>query len=403
MTPERSQRRDDEDQPRRNQKPPKERREKTEREDRKGRKPRSQRTNDEEEQEGGRGDRNDRRRRQRTTSGTNEDEVDEQREEKVAMKDEKLENKRNTEAAADARSTKKWTEIRTKGVGRGKPLSKPKKTAADFAREAELERRKSDEIAAEEGTGEVAEEAPAVESGRFSNAASDGEGDAGEVFEKENPVVPEPVSSGRKRYSAQRQKPTMTTAVETPMQPVAIPETSARETQIIYVTSPGYPAGPMYYAQQPTLQTQEINPAMLRPIMLQNSHFGMAPPTNTPTGEFVPNMPAMPTGQYDPSQNFPDPNTGMVFPPHQFQMMPNLPFIPQQVYQPEVAPPAGYYQQNIPAPPRQGSPGQPIQTMPPVQPVLLPQAQPAQTSSGRKRTAAIPIKSPQNEAVEAGN
>ena len=56
--------------------------------------PRSQRTNDEEEQEGGRGDRNDRRRRQRTTSGINENEVDEQREEKVAMKDEKQENKR---------------------------------------------------------------------------------------------------------------------------------------------------------------------------------------------------------------------------------------------------------------------------------------------------------------------
>ena len=51
--------------------------------------------------------------------------------------------------------------------------------------------------------------------------------------------MPEPVSSGRKRYSAQRQKPTMTTAVETPMQPVAIPETSARETQIIYVTPQG--------------------------------------------------------------------------------------------------------------------------------------------------------------------
>ena len=61
--------------------------------------------------------------------------------------------------------------MRTKGVGRGKPLSKPKKTAADFAREAELERRKSDEIAAEEATGEAAEEAPVVESGRFSSKA----------------------------------------------------------------------------------------------------------------------------------------------------------------------------------------------------------------------------------------
>ena len=66
-----------------------------------------------------------------------------------------------------------------------------------------------------------------------------------------------------------------------------------------------------------TFSVAEINPAMLRPIMLQNSHFAMAPPTNTPTGEFVPNMSAMPTGQYDPSQNFPDPNTGMVYPPQQ--------------------------------------------------------------------------------------
>jgi hypothetical protein len=65
-----------------------------------------------------------------------------------------------------------------------------------------------------------------------------------------------------------------------------------------------------------------------------------------------------------------------------------------KVYQSEVAPPAGYYQQNIPAPPRQGSPGQPMQ---PVQQVLVPQGQLAQTGSARKRTAAIPIKSPQTE------
>jgi hypothetical protein len=51
--------------------------------------------------------------------------------------------------------------------------------------------------------------------------------------------VPEPVSSGNKRYSAQRQKPVMPTAVETPMQPVVIPETSQREPQIIYVTPQG--------------------------------------------------------------------------------------------------------------------------------------------------------------------
>ena len=61
----------------------------------------------------------------------------------------------------------------------------------------------------------------------------------------------------------------------------------------------------------------EINPQMLRPIMLQNSHFPMAPPANTPTGEYVQNMPAMPTGQYDPPQNFADPNTGMVYTPQQ--------------------------------------------------------------------------------------
>jgi hypothetical protein len=66
-----------------------------------------------------------------------------------------------------------------------------------------------------------------------------------------------------------------------------------------------------------TFSVVEINPAMLRPIMLQNGHFTMAPPTNTPTGEYVPNMPTMPTGQYDPSQNFADPNTGMVFTPPQ--------------------------------------------------------------------------------------
>ncbi len=53
--------------------------------------------------------------------------------------------------------------MRTKGIGRGKQLIKPKKTAADFAREAELERRKSEELAAEE--------APAVEPGRFSGKA----------------------------------------------------------------------------------------------------------------------------------------------------------------------------------------------------------------------------------------
>ena len=56
---------------------------------------------------------------------------------------------------------------------------------------------------------------------------------------------------------------------------------------------------------------------MLRPIMLQNGHFAMGPPTNTPTGEYVPNMHTMPPGPYDPSQNFTDPNTGMVFTPQQ--------------------------------------------------------------------------------------
>ena len=53
--------------------------------------------------------------------------------------------------------------MRNKGIGRGKVLTKPKKTAADFAREAELERRKSVELAAED--------AAVVEAGRFSSKA----------------------------------------------------------------------------------------------------------------------------------------------------------------------------------------------------------------------------------------
>lgn len=70
------------------------------------------------------------------------------------------------------------------------------------------------------------------------------------------------------------------------------------------------------------------------------------------------------------------------------------PCVSLKVFPSEVAAPAGYYQQNMPAPPRQGSPGQPIQPMQPVQQVLM---EPAQTSSARKRTAAIPIKSPEVE------
>ena len=50
--------------------------------------------------------------------------------------------------------------MRSKGIGRGKQLSKPKKSAADFAREAELERRKSQEL--------EPEEVAAVQSGTFS-------------------------------------------------------------------------------------------------------------------------------------------------------------------------------------------------------------------------------------------
>ena len=50
--------------------------------------------------------------------------------------------------------------MRSKGIGRGKQLSKPKKTAADFAREAELERRKSEEL--------EPEDVAAVQSGTFS-------------------------------------------------------------------------------------------------------------------------------------------------------------------------------------------------------------------------------------------
>jgi hypothetical protein len=85
-----------------------------------------------------------------------------------------------------------------------------------------------------------------------------------------------------------------------------------------------------------------------------------------------------------------------VYTPKQANTVPNnkINVLLFQVYQSEVAPPAGYYQQNIQAPPpRQGSPGQPMQTM---QPVRQP-SHPAQTSSARKRTAAIPIKSPQTE------
>jgi hypothetical protein len=55
--------------------------------------------------------------------------------------------------------------MRNKGIGRGKPLTKPKKTAADFAREAELERRKSVEL--------TPEEMPAVESGTFTSTYQD--------------------------------------------------------------------------------------------------------------------------------------------------------------------------------------------------------------------------------------
>ena len=67
---------------------------------------------------------------------------------------------RHAEAASEARGAKKWSEMRSKGIGRGKQLSKPKKTAADFAREAELERRKSQEL--------EPEEVAAVQSGTFS-------------------------------------------------------------------------------------------------------------------------------------------------------------------------------------------------------------------------------------------
>lgn len=71
---------------------------------------------------------------------------------------------RNTEVTSEVRGAKKWSEMRSKGIGRGKPLSKPKKTAADFAREAELERRKSEEL--------EPEEVAAVESGTFSGKSS---------------------------------------------------------------------------------------------------------------------------------------------------------------------------------------------------------------------------------------
>ena len=67
---------------------------------------------------------------------------------------------RNTEVSSEVRSAKKWSEMRSKGIGRGKQLSKPKKTAADFAREAELERRKSEEL--------EPEDVAAVQSGTFS-------------------------------------------------------------------------------------------------------------------------------------------------------------------------------------------------------------------------------------------
>lgn len=67
--------------------------------------------------------------------------------------------------------------------------------------------------------------------------------------------------------------------------------------------------------------------------------------------------------------------------------------ISSKVYPADLPPPPGYYQPNIPAPPRQGSP-QSIPTMQPPHQVLV---QPGQTSAGRKRTSAIPIKSPQTE------
>lgn len=182
----------------------------------------------------------------------------------------------------------------------------------------------------------------------------------------------------------------MTTGQETHMQPVAMPEVSPREPQIVYVSQQGYPQPGMYFTQQPTLSQQEINPAMLRQVIIQNSPYAMAPPAGGPPGEYVPNMAAMPPGQYDPSQNYPDPNAGLVYNPQQFQMVPNMQsFIPQQMY-PSELPPVGFYQQNIPTIPRHENP-RPQQN----------HGKPRQ--SGRKRNSAIPIKSPVVEAAQGGS
>lgn len=62
----------------------------------------------------------------------------------------------------------------------------------------------------------------------------------------------------------------------------------------------------------------EINPAMLRQVMIPNGQYTVGPPAGAPPGEYIPNMAAMPPGQFDPSsQNYPDPNAGIVFSPQQ--------------------------------------------------------------------------------------
>ena len=48
---------------------------------------------------------------------------------------------RDRNEGSDAHAPRKWSEMRSQGIGRGKKLSKPKKTAADFAVEKELEKK----------------------------------------------------------------------------------------------------------------------------------------------------------------------------------------------------------------------------------------------------------------------
>ena len=57
---------------------------------------------------------------------------------------------------------------------------------------------------------------------------------------------------------------------------------------------------------------------MLRQVMIPNGQYTVGPPAGAPPGEYIPNMAAMPPGQFDPSsQNYPDPNAGIVFSPQQ--------------------------------------------------------------------------------------